>query len=398
MLHMLSRPVAQFGIHVPATRVIARQPRLSVSSYEPDEWRRIEPVWTELAKSSPHSSFYLSSDWIAAWLDVFGDTVNSRLLVFREGEHNIGVCLLTHGNGRRGPFSVQRMYLNTGGEPKGDGTLMEFNNILCSHGKEESVAKLLGSVVNKLDWDEFVIEGICPGPVLNALQRLTFHKFVASTVVSSTFYIDLDSLRDVQGSYLDTLSANCRSQIRRSLRIYGDGGAIKVEIASDASTAETFFEEMCRMHQARWTARGEPGSFAAARRVQFHRALIRHAYPKGGIHLLRVKAGDETIGILYNFVHNRKICFFQSGFNYTRDPHLKPGLVTHACAIQHYLEQGFGEYDFLAGDARYKRSLASGRRSLSWLVFTRPRIKLSLLELLRVVKHRVQGKSLHCTD
>ncbi|MGB0109168.1 MAG: GNAT family N-acetyltransferase, partial [Terriglobales bacterium] len=102
-------------------------------------------------------------------------------------------------------------------------------------------------------------------------------------------------------------------------------------------------------------------------------------------------AGEETIGILYNFVHKGKVSFYQSGLNYTKDKHLKPGLVTHACAIQECLALGFDDYDFLAGDARYKRSLAKDSRHLAWVVFARSSLKLALIEFLRAVKRKVRG-------
>ena len=145
------------------------------------------------------------------------------------------------------------------------------------------------------------------------------------------------------------------------------------------------------MHQARRKARDEPGAFAPGRRLQFHKKLIERGCISGRVHLLRVRAGQETIGVLYNLVQNGKVYFYQSGFQYSGARHLKPGLVTHACAIQHYLELGFTDYDFLAGDARYKTSLATASRPMAWTVFARPRIKLAGIELLRVLKRRIRS-------
>jgi CelD/BcsL family acetyltransferase involved in cellulose biosynthesis len=144
------------------------------------------------------------------------------------------------------------------------------------------------------------------------------------------------------------------------------------------------------MHQSRWTNRGEEGAFAPGRRLEFHRALIRHAYAKGSIHLLRVSAGGQTIGILYNFVQDGTIYFFQSGFNYCGDRRLKPGLATHACAIQYCLDNGFSKYDFLVGDARYKRSLAKHSAPLAWVVFPRPTSKTIVIDSLRFLKRRTK--------
>lgn len=364
----------------------------SVSVYGAGDWPRIAPVWTELAGASPHRSFYLSADWIAAWMDTFGRLLKPRILVFEQDGQSIGVCLLIRMVERRGPFRVSRIYLNTGGESPADRTLMEFNNILCQPGKEEGIAEALGAYLQRLSWDEFAIQGIRPGAVLSSLQSKTFPTLPVAVTLRQTFTVDLDQLRRTSKSYLDSVSANSRGQIRRSIKRYGGAAVIKVEIARDVATAETFFAEMCRMHQSRWLARGKEGAFGPGRRLDFHRALVRRAYEKGSIHLLRVSADEETVGILYNFVQDRKIYFFQSGFNYKHDRRLKPGLVTHAYAIQHYLDAGFSEYDFLAGDARYKASLAKERGELAWVVFARPSVKGASIELLRVLKRRMKGK------
>lgn len=378
---------------VSALRDLPSSASITVSVHGPGEWPSLAPIWAELAHTSPHSSFYLSAEWITAWLEVFGSSVPCQLLGFEEQGRTVAMCLLTSTRESRGPFRVLRLYLNTGGEPVSERTLMEFNNILCVPGKEEAVAKALGHYMNDLAWDEFAIGGICPGPVLTALQRKGFSDVPAKTNVRSRFFVDLDALRNSGGSYLESLSANTRAQIRRSLRHYADRGTIQIEIAPDLQTAERYFAEMCRLHQAVWRSRGEPGAFPGGRRLQFHRALIRLAYAKGSVHLLRVTAGEHTLGILYNFMQNGKIYFFQSGFNYCRDSRLKPGLVTHACAVQHYLDHGFSQYDFLVGDARYKKSLAKNSAPLAWIVFSRPTLKASFIDWLRGMKRRMKWNS-----
>lgn len=374
----------------PSVPVPAAAKPLTVSVYPASDWPRLAADWEELTEISPYRSFYLSTDWITAWLQVFADTVKPQILFFEQAGEKVGACLLTRAVDWRGPFRVSRLYLNTGGEHIADRTLMEFNSLLCRRGREQAVAQALWGYLRLLLWDEFAIEGMCPDAMLGALQAGAYPNHAITMNVRSTFYVDLEGLRRGGLVYLDSLSRNTRSQIRRSLKKCRAFGPITVQLAASLERAEQLFEVMCGLHQSRWTARGETGAFCPGRRLEFHRQLIRQAYDKGNIHLLRVAAGDETVGVLYNFVQNGKIYFFQSGFNYGLGEHLKPGLVTHACAIEHYLAMGFSEYDFLAGAARYKASLAKNSRYLLWVSFARPSIKLSSIELLRLLKRRVQ--------
>jgi CelD/BcsL family acetyltransferase involved in cellulose biosynthesis len=366
--------------------------RTAVSVYQAGDWPQVAPLWTELSRSSPYSSVYLSTHWIAAWLEMFADSLPAEILVFRQGGAAVGACLLVACCERRGPFRVRRIYLNTGGGPPADQPMVEFNNLLCRAGFEQKIAQALGAHLRSRKWEEFAMEGICPGPILSWLQTDSFSEFPASITTRASYYVDLNRLRRSGLPYESWLSPNTREQVRRSLRLYEKLGAVRGEVARDLPTAEQFFAEMCRMHQSTWQGRGEPGAFASARKLAFHRSLIRRAFVDGAIQLVRVTAGEETIGILYNFVEKDKVYFYQSGFHYRADKRLKPGLVTHVCAIQLCLEAGYKDYDFLAGEARYKKSLAKDSRPLAWVVFSRPSVKLALIEFLRTMKARIRRR------
>jgi hypothetical protein len=80
---------------------------------------------------------------------------------------------------------------------------------------------------------------------------------------------------------------------------------------------------------------------------------------------------------------------YQSGLHYSSDNRLKPGFLTHYLAIRHCLEQtALQEYDFLAGDSQYKRSLTTANRPLSWIVVRRLTVPTLLFRALRWVKRK----------
>src|SRR3546814_7923177 len=61
------------------------------------------------------------------------------------------------------------------------------------------------------------------------------------------YFVDLDGVRLAQGDYLSLLSANSRSQIRRSIREYGAG---EPEIAIGAADdIEQWLSEMCALNK-----------------------------------------------------------------------------------------------------------------------------------------------------
>jgi CelD/BcsL family acetyltransferase involved in cellulose biosynthesis len=121
-----------------------------------------------------------------------------------------------------------------------------------------------------------------------------------------------------------------------------------------------------------WSRRGKPGAFADPAIRRFHRSLIATGLPRGEVDLLRIAAGGADVGFLYNFRWQGRVHAYQSGFYYPDNPQQKPGLTCHALAIEAYRAEGMRCYDFLAGDDRYKTSLAPDLVRLHWLELAHP--------------------------
>jgi hypothetical protein len=74
-------------------------------------------------------------------------------------------------------------------------------------------------------------------------------------------------------------------------------------------------------------------------------------------------AGEQTIGVLYNFVHDGLVLNYQSGFLYESDNRLKPGLVSLVLSVEDAIARGERGYDFMAGAAGHKNRLGNSRTS-----------------------------------
>lgn len=363
----------------------------TITAYSAPAWPEVAHVWETLAEVSPFSSFFLTKEWTESWLDVFGSLLKPEILVFHGGGQPVGACLLVRRTERRGPIPIRRVYLNTAGEDEDDSSCIEFNSLLCLDGWEGPAATALCAHLQSKPWDELALDGGMPGPPVEALAA-AFPGLDRIETGTSSFYVDLAELRQSQLGFEGRLSRNTREQLRRSKKLYGESGEIRVEAATSTAGALDMLMELARFHQQSWVARGRPGVFASRRFLAFHQALIRVAFPQAGIQLLRIAAGPRVIALLYNFVRRGKVYFYQSGLQYSKDNRLKPGLVAHACAIQTCLEQGLDEYDFLAGDSRYKQSLATKSRPLVWLVLRKRNLKSRAVDLLRLVKQKVQKR------
>ena len=321
-----------------------------------------------------------------AWLETFGDALQPELLLFEAGSQIVGACILVwRRQWVRGWLPLRRVYLNCAGE--GENLYIEYNALVAHPAWEEAAAQALAVFLQGRGWDELVLPGISAQPVLWKLRSGLGREEVTEDICR---YVDLARLRRDAASFDSALSSNTRQQIRRSQRLYEEAhGPCSVHPAQTAGEAAAMCAELAQLHTAAWQDRGKTGAFDSPGFMAFHRTLIRGAFPAGGAQVLRVAAGEETLGLLYYFVYRARVYFYQSGFRYAADNRLKPGLLAHYLAIRYYLEQSTEEeYDFLAGDSQYKRSLANASRVLYWSSVRRQTIPTLLFYGLRSLKDR----------
>jgi CelD/BcsL family acetyltransferase involved in cellulose biosynthesis len=157
--------------------------------------------------------------------------------------------------------------------------------------------------------------------------------------------------------------------VRQSLRAYGE---LETEVARTPAQARDVLDELIDLHGRRWAADGAPGAFASPRLVGFHRDLADRWVGSGRVRLFRARAGGETVGCLYGMVEDDRLLFYQSGLRAEADNRRRPGLVAHVAFMEACRLDGLREYDFLAGESRYKRELSTGAVELLWGTVRRP--------------------------
>jgi CelD/BcsL family acetyltransferase involved in cellulose biosynthesis len=256
-----------------------------------------------------------------------------------------------------------KLYLGETGDPALDCPYIEHNGVLAETARTEELTQACLAAVARSH--VLVLSGI-DEPTLRAASSAAGQVWIAKH--NDSPFLDLTAIRRSGGDYLVTRSANTRQQIRRSERFYAGLGPLTVRRPTTIAEAHAMLDAMAVLHQATWTARGKPGSFAQPFFARFHHALIDIAFPRGEIDLFTLSAGDTTVGILYNLRDRTGVRAYQSGFDYhAAGQSGKPGLSCHYAAIRDALTQPIDVYDFLAGDDRYKRSLAGRSAPQYWI-------------------------------
>lgn len=297
---------------------------------------------------------------------------------------------------RRSKFGNARaLLLSETGIAQLDCVTIEHNGLLCDPAVAGNVIEEVAHALQERgDWDEWVLSGVDRSVVEEHYENLAARMgwTIREFGESPWYFVDLTKIRAGDKDYLDRLSVNTRYQVRRAIKEYGARGEVKIELARTVNEALAYFARLKFFHQRYWLTRGKPGAFGPEFFEVFHRRFIDEGWPTGGVQLSRVTAGEHEIGYLYNLVHESTIYSYQSGFNYENDAKIKPGLVSHVLAIERAIADGFHCYDFLAGEAQYKRSLATNSENMRWIRLRRPRFAFRLEALARSLRQRSRDR------
>lgn len=347
---------------------VVRAPELSLLA---ERWRAMERCCD--------ASFFQSWTWVGCLAqERYRDAV--LLCVQQDGQDR---ALALFGQ-RRSRLAPNTLWLNETGDARFDAMFVEHNGVLCARGhealREASLVALLGGegcvAGTAMPVPRFyrrglrlVLSGVNSEMCEIAARIARSHRTVLRVLRTEPApYVDFSLLDAGPDGFVDHLSPGTRYQLRRSTRRYAELGPVAIRRAQSVEEAHAMLDELAVLHQATWTARGQPGAFANPRFRQFHLALIARGMPRDEIDLLRITAGDRLIGCLYNFRYNGRVMTYQSGFDYrTTHAHQKPGLTTHHLAIEMYRASGQHSYDFLAGEDRYKTSLANAAHTMHWI-------------------------------
>lgn len=343
------------------------------------EWRDLE--------ARADTTFLTSACWVETWLESLRPDV--QVVIIRYQQHIVGLGLLCWRQERRHRVLTSTVLrLARTGDRLDDQIWIEYNGLLVDRQHQHTAPSAFAAwLLEQQDWDEFELGA-------TDSQQMPLYNPPGCTAVerwsAPAYGVDLAALRQQPISYLDSLSRNTRYQINRSRKRYEAGGQLTFNVLSSADAMLALWPELGQLHLARW-GRDEQGSgFANPRFVHFHETLIRRGAAQGQVEFCILTLDDRLIGVLYNFIYRNRVYFYLSGLNEEADNQLKPGLLLHSLAIQHYLERGLDYYDFMGGESRYKQSLGSRHGDLQLVSFQRPRLALKLEQLGRRLKHGIR--------
>ncbi|WP_045856655.1 GNAT family N-acetyltransferase [Teredinibacter purpureus] len=355
---------------------------ITVSS-EPLE--AIGKLWQALEPNTAQNVF-LSWRWVSAWLETIAP--DAMLVTLFSGEDIVGLGLFTIRVETRHRLIRSRVLrLGRTGCQQEDQIWPEYNGLLLHRAHQASAPSAFMAYLNtRDDWDEFEL-GATAEPLLKHYQNKACNP--VEKWAAPAFGVDLRAVKATNKEYLAGISRNTRYQINRCKKSYSADGTISFRVLKTAEQINGIWPDMVTLHRKRWDHTPEKSGFSNPIFSEFHRQLVARALSDESVHICALYVDDRLLACSYNLLCDGVVYFYLSGVMQETDKNRKPGLLLHTFSIDYYAQAGFRYYDFMAGDAQYKRSMAEQHSMLKMVSFQRKKIRFKFERLARALKNKV---------
>lgn len=335
----------------------------------------LESQWNQLLRSSLNNSVFLTFEYVTTWWDVYGSNRKLRLLTAWSDDTLIGAAPLAIGPGPQPVRSWLRhlAFLGFHGDE-----LSEFLDFLIlPRFREELTARFLDFLLDEMgdEWDTFFLSMVpSDSPSLASLLPSAGSRGLSSQPREEVPcpYLPLP------GTWEELLQSKSKNFRKSFQNVWNRLQKHQVEIlhaGTDISIDEAF-SVLLQLNRARWGA--DRQSFTSEMTTRFHRNLAHRFHQHGWLSFFLMKIDGVFAAARFDYVYGGKLWNIQGGWNPDLAA-LSPGRMIIAYQIQWCIQQGLKEYDFLGGEAGYKRSWATQERQLQNLEFPHPRSRRARL-------------------
>lgn len=293
-------------------------------------------------------NIFLTPTWLSLWWEVYKGNCQLNILAVRDGASLIGLL----------PLVLQRNF----GTPRrlvfmGSGELTPNDmDVLSIPGRQNDVLQALAAYLfeNRSEWNVLELDKL---PCVGKTSEFLVSYFKSQgwttelTCTAHCFSIDLPISYD---AYLASLPKSKRHNLHRVERsLEYNFPEMELVCVGTADQAEQALLALTRLHQARWTQRGYPGSFASQRFCAFNRQIVKRTLNDGSLQMYYLQFRSEIIGVLYCFLVKDIMQCYMTGFD-ERWASYSLGSILINKVVDVAIQKKVRIFDFLEGEEKYK--------------------------------------------
>jgi CelD/BcsL family acetyltransferase involved in cellulose biosynthesis len=319
------------------------------------EFAGLASEWNELLARAQHTSAFLLHEWVMTWWELIGAAQPGRDLFIvqaRDGEGRlVGLLPLYREYAGRGLWR-RRVLRLLGSAPEAPEHL---DAIVRGDDAVEVVAALVAALgAHRREFDAIELLDLADASLLHSALKAWSREQGFSLIEWNWQICPFITVKGTYDKYLMSLSQRHRYKVRLFGRRLAAAHTVEMEVASDPARVGPALEAMFELHAKRWTLKTDDVSgFDDPAVHAYHRLVAQRMAQADAVRVFLLKCDGRAVAACYCFQFNRKMYFFQPGF----DPEFRKyhvGKILVGKAIEYCHRHGYGEFDFLRGTEEYK--------------------------------------------
>jgi CelD/BcsL family acetyltransferase involved in cellulose biosynthesis len=343
---------------------------LTVRVYESlKDLETLRPAWEKLLEQIPTASIFNTWEWLSCWWRAFANEQELWVLAIHDPfDHLIGLAPLSFAKVRVAPGLSLRVC-----RLMGDGSTDSDNlDLLAQPGYEQDVVSCVLAELKNLRsrWD-FCSFNTIPGNSEAGSKLLKQLRKCGWTVVREEHPWSLIELADDWPSYLAILSKKEVDKLSYYRRRIEKRYQARFFQCVDSNLLDNYLADLFQLHQQRWQASGEPGSFQSPARRAFYSEMAHEFLSRKWLQFWLLELNGSVAAAQFTFRYRNIVYALQEGFDpsYASD---SIGFVLRGVALQKLIEDGVKRYDFLMGEDRSKARWGAKKQFYQNVCFAMP--------------------------
>lgn len=323
---------------------------------DPNIFEQLQPEWNALLHNSTADTPFLTYEWQRTWNDCLCSCEGEvHLLTVRDGGALLGIAPLFVLSEPDKDGKPQRLLRLIGSVDASD-----YLDLIAVRGREREVFSAMLDVLAQSDtWDALDLWNVPEASMTRALLPDLIAARGWTLLDEKQVVCPIIQLPTVFDDYVQSLDKKERHELRRKIRRAEatEGVTWYAITGQDHShdldeAAESFITLMMK-------SRSDKSDFMTDDMRRFFHQMIRATQAGGFLHLAFLEVDGVKAATYLSFDYNRKRLVFNSGLETEGFQSLSAGIVLAARIIDEAINLGYGEFDFLRGDEKYKYQLGA---------------------------------------
>ena len=342
------------------------------------QFQKLRNEWNSLLNQSQSNTAFLTWEWLDAWWQAYRTTENLFIILFRNyQEELVGIApFVLNVINVNYFFKYKALYfwgLKLGVKES------EYLDIITENGLEEAISGRVVQVLNERckEWDillyyEVPDESLSVGMIkrLAHSQRWLFKE--------SSHGCSFIKLPETFGKYIKSLKPRMRTKVRSLPRRLQENHEVEYKVCITKEDLPVTLSSFIGLHQQRWEAVDQLGTFRDPQRQKFYEILSRYFVENNWLAIFSIKVDGVYRAHEFCFLYNNRLFVLQEGYDVEWE-RKGIGNVLRVFVLQYCIDNGLDEYDFLGGVTYHKNcwgvsiknnvSITTGRRCLKTMLY-----------------------------